>query len=59
LIVDRLSLANWQRGGGKGRRPKPVSPLARAKQVTYGKTDRSPEEVKAMLARYGPTPAST
>lgn len=24
LTVDVLALANWQRGGGKGRRPKPI-----------------------------------
>jgi len=24
LAVDTLNAANWQRGGGKGRRPKPI-----------------------------------
>ncbi len=39
--------------GAKGRnRPKPVSPLAQPKRV--GRTDRDPDDVKAMLARFGP-----
>lgn len=56
LIVDQLAIANWQRtkAGAKGRnRPKPISPLAR-QEKRYGKTDRSPEEVKAFLARLNP-----
>lgn len=56
LVHDQLAVANWQRtkAGSKGRnKPKPISPLAsRAKR--YGKTDRSPEEVKAYLARLNP-----
>jgi len=24
VIVDLLNAANWQRGGGKGQRPKPI-----------------------------------
>jgi hypothetical protein len=61
LVHDQLAVANWQRSkdGSKGRnRPKPISPLLRNRGGTrIGKTDRSPEEVKALLARYGPQPA--
>lgn len=55
IVADRLAVANWQRSkdGQKGtRRPKPISPLARRPGLRYGKTDRDPDEVKAMLARY-------
>jgi len=48
-------VANWQRSkdGQKGtRRPKPISPLARKGGLRYGKTERDPDEVKAVLARY-------
>lgn len=59
LVHDQLAIANWQRtkDGAKGRnRPKPLSPLAdRGKRV--GHTDRSPEEIKAYLARFGPPPS--
>jgi hypothetical protein len=54
IVADRLAVANWQRSkdGQKGtRRPKPISPLAKRGGVRYGKTDKSPEEVKAWLAR--------
>lgn len=58
LILDELRIANWQRtkDGRKGRnRPRRVSPLARnAGSVRFGKTDRSPEEVAAYLARFDP-----
>lgn len=43
--------------GAKGRnRPQPLSPLAqaRAKGIRTGRTDLPPEQVIAMLARYGP-----
>lgn len=60
LVHDQLAVANWQRSkdGAKGRnRPKPLSPLLRQRQSgRMGKTDKSPEEVKALLARYGPNP---
>jgi len=59
LAVDRLGVLIWQKtkDGQKGRnRPKPISPLAKHGS-TYGKTDRSPEEVKAYLARFGPPPS--
>jgi hypothetical protein len=53
IAVDRLTAANWQRSkaGQKGtNRPKPISPLAK-RGISYGRTDRDPEEVKAFLAR--------
>lgn len=57
LAVDELRTANWQRtkDGQKGRnRPRPISPLATKPGVRTGRTDRSPAEVQALLARYGP-----
>lgn len=60
LIHDQLAIANWQRSkdGSKGRnRPKPLSPLAKKSGQRHGKTDRSPEEIKAYLARFGPPPS--
>lgn len=58
LVHDQLAVANWQRAGGKkGKRPKPISPLIKNKVTKYGETDRSPEEVKAYLARFGPPPS--
>lgn len=57
LVVDELRTANWMRSkdGAKNRnRPKPVSPLKERGTQTYGKTDRPPHEVMALLARYGP-----
>lgn len=58
LVVDELRTANWQRtkDGAKGRnRPKPLSPLAKKRgPEKTGRTDRSPSEVVALLARYGP-----
>ena len=50
----------WQKtkDGRKNRnRPKPISPLAQKAGNRYGKTDRSPEEIKAYLARFGPPPS--
>lgn len=61
LVVDELRTANWQRtkDGAKGRnRPKPLSPLAKKPGKKIGRTDRSPSEVAALLARYGPAPAA-
>lgn len=57
LVYDALALANWQRtrAGSKGYgRPKPISPLAANREKRYGKTDRTPEEVTAFLARLNP-----
>lgn len=60
LVHDQVAISNWQRtkDGQKGRRkPKPLSPLAKKSGNQYGKTTRSPEEVKAYLARFGPAPS--
>lgn len=54
-ILDQLRALAWlqTKDGAKGRnRPKPVSPLAQPKRI--GHTDRDPEEVMAMLAKFGP-----
>ena len=60
LTYDQLAVANWQRANaGKkvpAKPPKPVSPLlteAMAKKNHYGKTDKSPEEIKTKLASLG------
>jgi hypothetical protein len=54
--ADRLAAGNWQRGGGKGKRP----PLIPRPGVGQGKrrygnkgesSGKTPDEVKAMLAR--------
>lgn len=58
LIHDQLAVANWQRAGGrKSKRPKPISPLLRRPVTKYGQTSRTPEEVKAYLAQFGPPPS--
>lgn len=57
LVHDQLALANWQRsrdGRRNQNRPKPLSPLSKPAGTRYGKTDRSPEEVIAYLARLNP-----
>lgn len=60
LVYDQLVISNWQRSkdGAKGRnRPKPISPLTKKAGNRYGKTSRSPDEIKAYLARFGPPPS--
>ena len=54
VVVDQLAGANWQRSGGRGARPKPISPLAQEPEATRaGNVDgHSPEEVAALLAKY-------
>jgi len=54
MAVDALRIANWQRGKKGQKRPKPISPLARGKGKRIGRTDRTPAEVAALLARIGP-----
>jgi hypothetical protein len=53
----RLAGANWQRGGGKGQRPKPI-PLpdgkGRGDRPTSGKS--SGDEIAARLRRMGMIP---
>ncbi|MEU6204595.1 DUF5361 domain-containing protein [Micromonospora musae] len=60
IVADRLGIVVWQRtrDGQKNRnRPKPISPLAQRSGQKYGKTTRSPDEIKAYLARFGPPPS--
>ena len=47
---------SWQLGGGKGAKPKPVSPLAERGRKRFGITDLPFEEVEKMLARMRPAP---
>lgn len=51
-IVDQLAAANWQRGGGKGSRPEPISPLAKkAKPERIGNVEpANQDEIRAVLA---------
>lgn len=56
-IYDKLASISWQLGG-KGRRPKPISPQAKKRQKRVGKTDRSRGEVEALLHRIGPPRAA-
>jgi len=54
-IFDLLAGANWQRGGGKGQRPKPVKrPTDKKNETRYG-TAMPPEQAKAKLRllRFG------
>lgn len=52
LIADSLQLANWQRGGGKGKQPKPIprpedaKKKEDAKQATLDKARRFKEKQK-------------
>lgn len=57
LVFDALAAGNWQRGGGKGRRPKRISPLAKRPTAYGAPTGRTNDEVKAYLARFGPPPS--
>jgi hypothetical protein len=52
--VDALRGANWQRGGGKGTKPKPLPRPGVAREVRHGFTQRSPEEVQAYFAQFAP-----
>jgi hypothetical protein len=57
-IHDRLAQANWQRGGGKGPRPKSIPRPGTRNERKYGKVPagRTPADVKAMLARAAGRP---
>lgn len=50
--VDTLQNANWQRGGGKGSRPKPLERPGsdRTQEKRYGTTDRSQGQIRKYLA---------
>jgi hypothetical protein len=56
-IADANRGANWQRGGGKGSKPKPIPRPGtdHRRTVRHGHTDRSPAEVAAYLAQFSPT----
>lgn len=52
---DALQVANWQRAQRKSKAPKPTPrPGMRDTAERVGKTTRSPEEVRAFLARLAP-----
>lgn len=55
--VDTLRGANWQRGGGKGSKPKalPRPGLQGPRTETHGHVDRPPQEVDAYLKRFAPS----
>lgn len=54
--VDALAVANWQRGGGKGRRPKRISrpgAVDDSKQSrTFGSSSMKIAEAKAFFDSY-------
>jgi hypothetical protein len=52
--VDLLQGGNWQRGGGKGSRPKPVRRPGQSQGKQYGRTDLTHEQAKEVLARFRP-----
>ncbi|MFD9949683.1 hypothetical protein ACFWYW_55645 [Nonomuraea sp. NPDC059023] len=60
--IDALKVANYQRSGGKGRKPKPFPrpgvEKTTAEPVHHGKTDRDPDQVVAYLANFRPRAAS-
>lgn len=54
-ILDAELAALWQRGGGKGRRPRPIErPGTKARTHRVGRTQRSGAEVRAYLDRFKP-----
>lgn len=60
--VDALRAGNWQRGGGKGKRPKPVERPGKDDQnkKTYGGSRTVPlDEAKEMFDRINRAPAGT
>jgi len=40
IVVDHLALANWQRGGGKGKKPKPLQRPGEVESKQEIKLDR-------------------
>jgi hypothetical protein len=48
--VDRLGAGNWQRGGGKGQRPKPVPRPGRGNSETYTGESVPLDEMKRRFA---------
>jgi hypothetical protein len=58
LAIDVLRQANYQRAGGKGKKPKPLPRPGvgqRDQPLRHGRVpDRSPDEVIAYLDRFRP-----
>ncbi|MFB4265298.1 hypothetical protein [Nonomuraea sp. GTA35] len=57
LAIDVLRQGNYQRGGGKGQKPKPLQrPGVRKKDqpLRHGRTTRTPDEVVTYLDRFRP-----
>lgn len=54
LIADLLAGANWQRGGGKGQRPKPIPRPGVGPQTTRigGQASYSEAEMRALIDRH-------
>ena len=51
-VVDVLQFANYQRAGGKGRKPRPVKRPGDGRHVTrHGRTHLPPDEAIDLLAR--------
>src|SRR5690606_41495763 len=50
-ILATVQTANWQRGGGKGKRPKPIPRPGTQKEKRMGTAKRSQEEIRNYLSR--------
>ena len=64
LLLRRLDLtllgANWQRGGGKGQRPKPIElPDSKGRGSQPAKAKPSPNDIAQRLRNLGLIPAGT
>lgn len=60
MTVDVLRAANYQRGGGKGAKPKPLPRPGVTKAtepLRHGRTDRDPAQVIAYLDQFRPKSA--
>lgn len=53
-VFDALNVGNWQRGGGKGKKPKRY-PRPGTKR-RHGRTSLSPREAALRLVAVGPRP---
>lgn len=54
MIADLLAGANWQRGGGKGARPKPIPRPGVGPEITRigGRASYAPAEMRALIDRH-------
>lgn len=52
--VDLLASANWQRGGGKGKRPRRLPRPGSSACKKHGRTAKSPQETASYLASFSP-----